>query len=183
MKDKLEKALSKKRYEHSIGVCDEAVKLAKKYGADVEKAYTAGLLHDCAKGFDTDTQIKLCREYGIMLDDITLSCTAVIHAPLGAVVANREYGIDDDEILEAIRNHTTGKEGMSLLDKIIYIADMIEPLRDYSGVDVLRKAAYEDIDKACIMGLKHSIVFNANKNKIIPPDTIFAWNDMVGDTK
>ncbi len=183
MKDKLKKTLSEKRYKHSLGVCDEAVKLARIFGADEEKAYIAGLLHDCAKGYDTDKQIELCAEYGIELDKITLACKAVIHAPLGAAVAKDKYGIDDEEILEAIRCHTVAKENMSLLDKIIYIADMIEPMRDFSGVDKLRKTAYEDIDKAFIMGLKQSIVFNAEKNKIIHPDTISAWDYMLGDTK
>ena len=183
MKDKLKKTLSEKRYKHSLGVCDEAVKLAELYGTDEEKAYSAGLLHDCAKGYYTDKQIELCGKYGITLDKITLSCKAVIHAPLGAAVAKDEYGINDEEILEAIRCHTVAKENMSLLDKIIYIADMIEPMRDFHGVDKLRKAAYEDIDKAFIMGLKQSIVFNAEKNKIIHPDTISAWNYMLGDTK
>lgn len=183
MKDKLKKTLSEKRYKHSLGVCDEAVKLARIFGADEEKAYIAGLLHDCAKGYDIDKQIELCTEYGIELDKITLACKAVIHAPLGAAVAKNKYGIDDEEILEAIRCHTVAKENMSLLDKIIYIADMIEPMRDFSSVDKLRKTAYEDIDKAFIMGLKQSIVFNAEKNKIIHPDTISAWNYMLGDTK
>lgn len=181
MKDKLKRTLSEKRYKHSLGVCDEAVKLAKLYGADTEKAYMAGLLHDCAKGYDTNKQIELCAEYGIALDKITLSCKAVIHAPLGAAVAKDEYGIDDEEILEAIRCHTVAKENMSLLDKIIYIADMIEPMRDFDGVDKLRKAAYKNIDEAFIMGLKQSIVFNAEKNKIIHPDTISAWNYMLTD--
>lgn len=183
MKNKLKGTLSEKRYKHSLGVCDEAVKLAEKYVADTEKAYLAGLLHDCAKGYDTDKQIELCAKYGIELDEITLACKAVIHAPLGAAVAKDKYGIDDEEILEAIRCHTVAKASMSLLDKIIYIADMIEPMRDFPGVEKLRKAAYEDIDKAFIMGLKQSIVFNAEKNKIIHPDTISAWNYMLGDTK
>lgn len=183
MKDKLKSVLSEKRYNHVLGVCDEAVKLADCYGADKDKAYTAGLLHDCAKEYSIDTQIKLCAEYGIKLDAVTLNCTAVIHAPLGAAVAEKLYGIEDKEILEAIRCHAVAKENMSLLDKIIYIADMIEPSRDFNGVDILRKTAYEDIDRAFIMGLKQSILFNTGKNNIIHPDTIVAWNYMLGTLK
>lgn len=183
MKEKLKKALSEKRYKHCLGVCDEAVKMAERFGADKEKAYLAGLLHDCAKGYTNDEQIELCGRYGVELDDITFACKPVIHAPLGAAIAKNEYGIDDEEILEAIRCHTVAKENMSLLDKIIYIADMIEPMRDFPGVDKLRKTAYDDIDKAVIMGLKKSIVFNAEKNKIIHPNTISAWNDMLRDSK
>ncbi len=180
MKNKLKNTLSEKRYKHCLGVCEEAVKLAEKYGADKDKAYTAGLLHDCAKGCTLDEQLALCEKYGIALDAITLKCPAVIHAPLGAKIAEAEYGTDDAEILEAIRCHTVGKAGMSLLDKIIYIADMIEPMRDFDGVKKLRKAAYEDIDEAFIMGLKQSIVHNAEKNRIIHPATIEAWNYMIG---
>ena len=138
-KNKLKSTLSEKRYKHSLGVCDEAVKLAEKYGADTEKAYTAGILHDCAKGYDTDDQIKLCQKYGVVLDDITLACKPVIHAPLGAKIAKAEYGVNDKDVLDAIMCHTVAKENMSLLDKIIYIADMIEPMRDFDGVEELGK--------------------------------------------
>ena len=143
-KNKLKSTLSEKRYKHSLGVCDEAVKLAEKYGADTEKAYTAGILHDCAKA---------------------------------------EYGVNDKDVLDAIMCHTVAKENMSLLDKIIYIADMIEPMRDFDGVEELRKAAYENIDRAFILGLKQSIVFNAQKNKIIHPNTLSAWNYMLMNGK
>lgn len=182
-KNKLKSMLSEKRYKHSLGVCDEAVKLAEKYGADTEKAYTAGILHDCAKGYDTDEQIKLCQKYGVVLDDITLACKPVIHAPLGAKIAKTEYGVNDKDVLDAIMCHTVAKENMSLLDKIIYIADMIEPMRDFDGVEELRKAAYENIDRAFILGLKQSIVFNAQKNKIIHPNTLSAWNYMLMNGK
>ena len=160
-KNKLKSTLSEKRYKHSLGVCDEAVKLAEKYGADTEKAYTAGIL----------------------LDDITLACKPVIHAPLGAKIAKAEYGVNDKDVLDAIMCHTVAKENMSLLDKIIYIADMIEPMRDFDGVEELRKAAYENIDRAFILGLKQSIVFNAQKNKIIHPNTLSAWNYMLMNGK
>ena len=121
-KDKLKSTLSEKRYKHSLGVCDEAVKLAEKYGADTEKAYIAGILHDCAKGYDTDEQIELCQKYGVVLDDITLACKPVIHAPLGAKIAKTEYGVNDKDVLDAIMCHTVAKENMSLLDKIIYMS-------------------------------------------------------------
>lgn len=182
-KDKLKSTLSEKRYKHSLGVCNEAVKLAEKYGADTEKAYTAGLLHDCAKDYKTDKQIELCRKYGVALDEITLACKPVIHAPLGAKIAEKDYGVDDKDVLDAIMCHTVAKERMSLLEKIIYIADMIEPMRDFDGVEELRKTAYENIDKAFILGLKQSIVFNAQKNKIIHPDTISAWNYILMNEK
>lgn len=179
MKKKLEAALKPKRYRHSLGVCAEAVKLAEIYGADCDKAYTAGLLHDCAKGFDSKKQLELCKAYGLVLDDTTMQCHPVIHAPLGAEVARHEYGIEDEEILEAIRCHTVGKANMTKLDKIIYVADMIEPGRDFDGVEQLRKCAYKNLDDAVIMALKQSIVFNAKKEVSIHPATIEAWNFML----
>lgn len=179
MKSKLKPMLKPKRYEHSIGVCDTAVKMAKLYGADTEKAYVAGLLHDCAKGFDIDRQKELCTEYGITLDKITLACPAVIHAPLGAEVARRVFGVCDEEILNAIRYHTVARANMQKLDKIIYIADMIEPLRDFDGVDILRKTAKKDLDRAFLTALGQSIGFNLAKNAVIHPNTLDAWNDML----
>ena len=179
MKEKLKAALKPDRYKHSLGVCDEAVKLAKRYGANEEKAYLAGLLHDCAKGYPKKRQIELCEEYGVELDEASLSCPAVIHAPLGAEVARRDYGIEDEEILEAIRCHTVGKSGMGLLDKIIYMADMIEPMRNFEGVEKLRKMAYKDLDAAMLEAIKDGINFNLNKPSVIHPATIDAWNDLL----
>ena len=129
MKDKLKKTLSEKRYKHSLGVCDEAVKLARIFGADEEKAYIAGLLHDCAKGYDIDKQIELCAEYGIELDKITIACKAVIHAPLGAAVAKDKYGIDDEEILEAIASKS-----------VLEISELIKMMEDKFGVSAAAAA-------------------------------------------
>ena len=98
IKEKLKKTLPEKRYIHSLGVADEAKRLAEVYGCDADKAYLAGLLHDCAKGYTQEEQFRLCSEYGVKLDKISKKCPAVIHAPLGAEVARREYKIDDDEI-------------------------------------------------------------------------------------
>lgn len=179
MKEKLKAILKPKRYIHSIGVCDTALKLAELFDVDTKKAYIAGLLHDCAKCFDNEKQIELCNEYGIKLSRITLECPAVIHAPLGAAVAKAEYGINDEEILHAIAFHTTGGCNMTRLDKIIYIADMIEPSRDYPGVDALRKEAEKDLDSAMLMALKSTLEFNIKKGSIVHPDTIDAWNDLL----
>lgn len=179
IKEKLKVVLKPKRYDHSIGVCDTALKLAKRFCVDKEKAYIAGLLHDCAKCFETEKQIELCREYGVELSEITLKVPAVIHAPLGAAVARAEYGIEDEEILQAIAFHTTGGCNMTKLDKIIYIADMIEPSRDYKGVDSLRKEAGKDLDSAMLMALQSTLKFNIKKGSIVHPDTIEAWNDLL----
>ena len=164
-KNKLKSTLSEKRYKHSLGVCDEAVKLAEKYGADTEKAYTAGILHDCAKGYDTDEQIELCQKYGVVLDDITLACKPVIHAPLGAKIAKTEYGVNDKDVLDAIMCHTVAKENMSLLDKIIYIADMIEPMRDFDGVTSLEKQRTKILIRHLFLDLNKALYLTHRKIK------------------
>lgn len=176
MRDKLKKALNKKRYEHSLGVCEEAVKMAKRFGADAEKAYYAGLLHDCAKCLEPDEERMLCKKYSVELDEMTKLCHPVAHAPLGAVVAKYEYGIDDCEILNAIRYHTVAWANMTLLDKIIYTADMIEPNRDFDGVDKLRKLAEEDINDVYFECVRQSLMHNIERKTIIHPNTLEAWN-------
>lgn len=177
--ERLKDSLGKKRFIHSMGVCDTAVHLARKYGADEEKAYTAGLLHDCAKGMKIPEQLEKCAEYGLKLDKHTMLCPPVIHAPLGAEMAKREYGVTDEEILDAIRRHTVGGSGMTLLDKIIYTADMIEPSRDFDGVERLRELAEQDIDEAFFESVKQSLIFNITENKPIHPDTLDSYNEAV----
>lgn len=176
MKDKLKKALKPKRYQHSLGVAKTARILAQKYGANVEKAYIAGLLHDCAKLPEIKDQLKLAKKYGMEFDDVTMACPAVIHAPLGARHAKEEYGINDKEILDAIEYHTVGRADMTLMDKIIYVADMIEPTRDFDGVEKLRKTAEKSLDKTLKACLKQSIVHNVKKGSVVHPNTLDAWN-------
>lgn len=174
IKEKLKTALDEKRYNHSISVADEAVRLANRYGYDKDKAYLAGLVHDCAKCIPYNDAIKS----GCELDRETLACPGVVHAPVGAFIAEREYGITDIEILDAIRYHTVAREKMTLLDKIIYLADIIEPYRDFDGVENLRKLCNEDLDLAFCEALRRSVVFNIEKGNIIHPNTLYAWNEM-----
>ncbi|MBQ3124388.1 MAG: bis(5'-nucleosyl)-tetraphosphatase (symmetrical) YqeK [Clostridia bacterium] len=178
IESKLKNELDEKRYKHSISVADEAVRLAGLYGGDKEKAYLAGLIHDCAKCLPYDKAIELAKKYGCVLDDETLACPGVVHAPIGAVVAEHEYGISDTEILDAIRYHTVARKGMTLLDKIIYLADMTEPYRDFNGVENLRKLCNEDIDLAFCEALRRSLQFNIEKGNIMHPNTLYAWNEM-----
>lgn len=178
---RLKKELKPKRYVHSLGVSNTALKLAERFGVDKDKARIAGLLHDCAKCINTDEQIEMCGKFNIPLSAITLECSAVIHAPLGAAVAKAEYGIEDEEILNAIALHTTGGSNMSKLDKIIYIADMIEPSREYKGVEDLRRIAMNDLDKAMLEALQSTLKFNIKKGSLLHPDTIDAWNDLLLD--
>lgn len=180
IKERLKKELPEKRYIHSLGVADEAKRLAIKYGADAEKAYLAGLLHDCAKGIPTSGQAAECDKRGVKIDEWTRKCPPVIHGFLGEEIAKTEYGIKDVEVLSAIRYHTVGAANMTLLEKIIYIADMTEVNRDFPGVDVLREKVNESIDGAIKESIKQQLEFNMNKNVTIHPNMICLWNSIVG---
>lgn len=176
MQHKLKSALKKKRFEHSLGVCSEAVRMAKLFGADEKKAYIAGLLHDCAKCLTREEEAEYCRKYNIEIDKMTELCHPVMHAPVGAAVARYEYGIEDEEILDAIRYHTVARAEMTLLDKIIYVADVTEPGRDYDGVEELRKLSKKSIESAYCEAVRRSLTHNISKGAVIHPNTLDAWN-------
>lgn len=176
IKEALKKTLSNRRYTHSLGVADEARRLAKLYGEDEEKAYMAGLLHDCAK--EIDEPVKRCQDLGVELDDIMRLNKGLIHGPLGAEIARCDFGINDEEILSAIRWHTVGKAGMTLLEKIIYIADMTEENRDFEGVEKLREAVNSDLDKAILLDIGQHLQVLEKRGAIIHPNTILLRNDL-----
>jgi nicotinate-nucleotide adenylyltransferase len=144
------------RVPHVQGCEAEAVHLAERYGADVDEAREAGILHDITKKLDGETQLRLCEEYGIELDEQLRAAVKVLHSKTGAALAKAKFGVSDD-VQSAICWHSTGRPDMTLLEKIIYIADYIEPTRAFDGVDELRRLAYEDLDRAIIMGLEMSI--------------------------
>ena len=148
--------LKPKRMPHVLGTEQEAIRLAEKYGADVTDARIAALLHDCTKKLDLEEQLALCEEYGIELDGLERKALKLLHSKTGAAIARDVFGVKD-EIYQAILWHTTGKPDMTLLEKVIYLADYIEPTRDFNGVDRLRKAVYEDLDKGLLMGLNDTI--------------------------
>lgn len=176
MQEKLKDNLLEKRYNHSIGVMKTAVSLAKRYGVDEEKAAIAGLLHDCAKNFSKDDMIALCAEYGICLDSIMKKSTGLIHGFLGAEVAKREYGVCDEQIYDAIYFHTVGKPDMNLLTQIIYIADGIEPLRHYDGVDRIRELAEEDLDRALVLQIDYTIKSVLSRGGLLHTNTVDTRN-------
>ncbi len=148
--------LDAKRVPHVAGCEEEAARLAQRWGADEEKAREAGILHDITKKEKLDEQLRLCEKYGIILDEMERSEGKLLHAKTGAGIAKYEFGCDD-EVYGAIYWHTTGHEDMTLLEKVIYMADYIEPNRDFPGVEELRKLAYSDLDRALEMGFKMSI--------------------------
>ena len=148
--------LKAKRVRHVLGVEEEAIRLAERYGADVEKSRFAALLHDCTKKLELPEQLALCEQYHVELDDLERIALKLLHAKTGAAIAREVFGAPQD-VCDAILWHTTGRADMTLLEKVIYLADYIEPNRDFDGVDELRKAVYEDIDKGLELGLRMSI--------------------------
>ena len=148
--------LKPKRIPHVAGCEDEAVRLAERWGADADEAREAAILHDVTKHLDLDGQLLLCRKYDIMTDILEAAEVKLLHAKTGAAIARLEFGMSQ-AVHDAILWHTTGRDDMTLLEKIIYIADYMEPTREFEGVDALRSLAYEDIDRAIIRGLRMSI--------------------------
>lgn len=149
IREHLRSKLNPWRYEHTLSVSYTCMALAMKYGYDLDRAEMAGLLHDCAKRYDDTVIIKKCEKKGVQLTEGERLAPATIHAKLGAYLAEHKYGITDREILDAIACHTTGKPGMGLLDKILYVADYIEPRRDRAPMlPEMRKLAFEDLDEA-----------------------------------
>ncbi len=177
--ESLNNTLGEKRYTHSVYVSHMAVDMAKIFGVDINKAFVAGLVHDCAKAMTYEQMLDTAKKYGYAFDTVTLSCPGIMHADIGALTAQHEYGIDDREILDAIRYHTVARRDMTKLDKIIYIADMAEPMRDYDGVDTLRELAATNLDKAYFAALHQSLRFNLEKKNIIHPNTLYAYNEVL----
>ncbi|MEG0978696.1 MAG: bis(5'-nucleosyl)-tetraphosphatase (symmetrical) YqeK [Oscillospiraceae bacterium] len=170
--------LKPSRYQHSLNVANEAAKLAKLYGADEDKAYICGILHDVMKNASPDEQLSLINESGRKLSDLEMSNQKLWHAIAGAAYLEKTLKIDDDEMVEAVCCHTTAKPNMTMLQKIIYIADYISEDRDYEGVDEMRKKAYQDINSAVLTGTQFSIIDLANKCRAIHPNTVAAYNEM-----
>lgn len=168
--------LKPNRVAHVLGCRDTAVQLAKHWGADVTDAARAGLLHDITKAIDGPLQLTLCSEYGTMLSDFSRKYPKTLHALTGSLVAERIFG-ENEAVVNAIRHHTTGKADMSLLEKIIYIADYVEPNRTLSGVEQLRHLAFADLDAALIMGLNMTVSYLNEQGSEVSPESreALAW--------
>ena len=160
LRKKVKDVMTKARYEHTLGVEFTAASLAMRYEIDINKAEIAGLLHDCAKCIDDEDKFDDCKKYKIELTDVEKRNPFLIHSKLGAVYANKLYGINDEEIISAIRFHTTGKPDMTMLEKIIFIADYIEPGRDKApNLQEIRRVSFVDIDEAMYMILKDTLEY------------------------
>lgn len=169
----LSEELDKKRYAHTLGVAYTAVSLAMAHGTDMYNAYLAGLLHDNAKCISSEKKRKLCKKYDIVLNEAEDKNPDLLHAKLGAIRAREKYHVEDRAVLEAIKYHTTGKPAMTELEKIIYIADYIEPNRKIlPGLPEIRTTAFRDLNRAMVLILKNTLAYLREKGVFIDPMTL-----------
>jgi len=178
MMEAVQQQMPAKRWVHVQGVMSSSVKLAKQYGADAEKAELAALLHDYCKYWPVDRQAQVLVDYG-MAGDLLENDKQLWHGPAAACFVQAEFGIEDIEVLDAIRYHTSGRVNMTLLDKIVCLADYIEPNRDFPEVDRIRKKAENSIEKALVAGFDSTLLFLISKKQKIYPLTVLARNGLL----
>lgn len=186
IKKTLEKSLDHKRYEHTLAVAYTASALAMCHGIDVNSALLAGLLHDCAKCLSDTKKISICAKYNIEITETERKNPSLLHAKVGGLLAKYEYQIDNFDIINAITSHTTGRPAMSELEKIIFVADYIEPGRNKaSNLDIIRKLAFHDLDIALLKILEDTLEYLRNSNQIIDSTTQktyeYYYNQKKGD--
>ncbi len=179
----LQQTLSKKRYDHSIHVANMAVELAQIYGSNIDKARIAGLIHDCAREMPNEKLIELIRLEGNEPDSVSLVQKELLHGPAAIYLCKNKFFIEDEEILSAVQFHTTGKANMTMLDKIIYISDMIEVGREFPGVKELRNLAIMNINSVLLKSFDATISYLIQKQRMIHPDTINARNYLIRNLK
>ena len=168
--------LNPNRVAHVLGCRDTAIAMAKRWGADETDAARAGLLHDITKALDGERQLTLAGEYGIILNAFQQENPKTLHALTGSLVAERLFG-ENDAVVQAVRHHTTGKADMNILEKIIYVADYMEPNRNFPGVEKLRELAFSDLDAAVKMGLTMTLQLLKQQGKEVSPESLeaLAW--------
>lgn len=173
----VEKVQDAKRFEHTLGVEYTAAALAMRYGSDINNARIAGLLHDCAKCFSDEKRLSICRKNHIKVTEVERKNPFLLHAKVGACLAREKYGIKEPDVLNAIQNHTTGRKNMSLLEKIIFVADYIEPGRkQVPGLSEIRKLAFIDLDEAVLQILENTLDYLRNSGGEIDPMTEVTCN-------
>jgi len=172
----LEENLKENRLRHSLSVSETAVLLATKYDQNTEKARIAGLVHDCAKNMTDAELIKVVMDHEIELNEIDLQNPSILHGLVGSIIAKETMGICDEDILMSICFHTTGRKNMSILEKIIYISDYIEPLREFTGLERLRSLAEIDLDAAVLKSFDNTIKYVISQKELLHTDTIDARN-------
>jgi|BioPla2DNA2_1021312.scaffolds.fasta_scaffold01956_5 predicted HD superfamily hydrolase involved in NAD metabolism len=179
MRENLKLTLSRERFRHSEEVMNEALRLAEFYKVNIEKARIAGLLHDCARDVGKDEIYKVFEKYNVVLDDIQKKTPVLLHSILGSFYAREYYGVEDKEILDAIYWHTTGRAGMTMLEKIIFVADYIESGRNFEGVEEARKQAYKDIERCIVICCDLTIRYILQKGKLLHPYIIETRNEAI----
>ena len=173
------KNLSEHRRIHSLNVSKEAVRFAEKYGGDVEKARLAGLLHDVTKETNNERQLQIIENGGIILSEAERKSPKLWHAISGACYVRDVIGIDDEDIFNAIRYHTTARAGMSLLEKIVFLADFTSAERDYPDIDVIRKYAEVSLEDGMLYGIKFTVSRLRERGVLVSPDALAAYNEIV----
>jgi predicted HD superfamily hydrolase involved in NAD metabolism len=171
-----------RRWDHTQGVRQSAVKLAARFGADPERADLAALLHDYCKYWPVDKQIAAYNSYGLP-EDVLDYDPQLLHGPLAAEIARAQLGVADREVLDAVRYHTSGRVSMTLMDKIVCLADYIEPGRDFPEVSRMRELAENHLNEALLAGFDSTIQFLVNKGKKIYPQTLYARNGLIDELK
>lgn len=174
--DIIKHRLSANRFKHSLEVAEAAREMAGIFGIDAERTYLTGLLHDYAKGISGRELLQIAGENNLIKDEVDHQVPDLLHAPVGAFLLHKELGIDNEEILKAVRCHTLGAMEMSTLDKIVFLADMIEPGRDYPGVDRLRCLAMRNLDEGMLFGLESTIKYCIDNHRILHPRTVLVRN-------
>ncbi|MFD1358271.1 bis(5'-nucleosyl)-tetraphosphatase (symmetrical) YqeK [Fictibacillus halophilus] len=178
----VKKHLTEHRYVHTLGVLETSLKLAQLYGADLNKTETAAIFHDYAKFRPKDEMREIVKKENLP-QDLLLFGSEVLHAPVGAFLVEKEIGIQDEEVLSAIYYHTTGNGNMNTLEKVIFLADYIEPNRQFPGVEEVREEAEKDLNKACLMAVKNTINFLMKQNQKIYPLTLESYNGLMDKTQ
>lgn len=176
--EEIKKRLSEYRFYHSLNVADEAKRLAKKYGADEDKAFTAGLIHDIMKDTDYEAQRELIEKYSRKMTPTELANPKIWHAMSGEVFLRHKLNVKDEDILSAVRYHTTARDNMSLLEKVLYIADYTSAERNYPDVNVIREKAERSLEEAMLYGLQFTIKENVEAGAVVHPDSILAYNEV-----
>ncbi|MBE6823860.1 MAG: HD domain-containing protein [Ruminococcaceae bacterium] len=171
--------MSERRYNHCVNVSIEAVRLAKKYGADVKKAEVAGILHDITKEVDFENQLQIIEHGDIILTDVEKSTNKLWHAISGSVYIQTKLGINDQEIIDAIRYHTTGRANMSLLEKVIFLADFTSAERNYPDVEVIRQKADISLEEGMLYGIQFTLNKLLERQSLLCEDAIDAYNEIL----
>ncbi len=179
MKQLLKSSLPEKRYKHSVNVYKTSLKLAAVHGLSAEKISVAALLHDCGREIPSRESVAKALALGIAVDEVECNQPILLHAKLGVYYAREKYGVDDAEILEAILLHTTGAAGMTLTAKVVFLADMLEPDRDFPGIGELRNLAQKDLDRAMLMAYSNTMRYLLDESLLIHPNCIAGYNELM----